>query len=116
MGNPVIHFEIVAAGDIDAVRRFYADAFSWKINADNPMNYGLVDNEGKGINGGIGVPMNGGSYVTVYIEVDDLPAALDRIQGLGGKTEMAPMRVPNGPEIAMFSDPAGNVLGLVKNS
>jgi len=27
---------------------------------------------------------------------------------------MPPMQVPEGPEIAMFSDPDGNVVGLAK--
>ena len=33
--------------------KFYGDAFGWSISADNPMGYGIVDNHGEGINGGI---------------------------------------------------------------
>jgi hypothetical protein len=117
MGNPVMHFEILTTGDVDAVRRFYADAFGWTIDAANPMNYGLVDTgAGMGIGGGIGTPMPGGpSYVTVYVAVDDLTAALTKIESLGGKTIMPPMDIPDGKvSIAMFHDPAGNLIGLVK--
>lgn len=117
MPNPVMHFEVMAATNVDAVRKFYADAFGWKIDADNPMNYGLVDTgAGIGISGGIGAPMPGGpSYATFYVAVDDLAAMLKRIESLGGSTAMPPMDVPDGKvSIAMFRDPAGNLIGLVK--
>lgn len=39
---------------------------------------------------------------------------LKEIEARGGKTLMEPMEVPGGPTIAMFSDPAGNVVGLTK--
>jgi uncharacterized protein len=114
MPNPVVHFEIMATGDVAAVRKFYAEAFGWKIDANNPMNYGLVDT-GEGIRGGIGQPMAGPSYATFYVQVDDLRKALDRIESLGGSTIMPPMDIPGqGISIAMFKDPAGNLIGLVK--
>jgi len=117
MPNPVMHFEVMAAQNVDAVRKFYADAFGWKVDADNPMNYGLVDTgAGIGINGGIGAPMPGGpSYATFYVAVEDLAAALKRIESLGGTTAVPPMDIPDGKvSIAMFRDPAGNLIGLVK--
>jgi predicted enzyme related to lactoylglutathione lyase len=78
------------------------------------MNYGMVAAAEGGIGGGVAPSMDGASLVTVYIEVDDLQAALDKIGGLGGQTVMAPMDVPGGPSIAQFTDPAGNLIGLVK--
>jgi len=36
------------------------------------------------------------------------------LSSLGGKTVMPPTDVPGGPTIAMFTDPAGNVTGLLK--
>jgi len=50
----------------------------------------------------------------VYAEVDDLQATLDKVQQLGGKTIMEPTDVPGGPKIAMFTDPAGNITGIMK--
>jgi uncharacterized protein len=117
MANPVVHFEIMADRDLEAVRKFYAQAFGWKVDADNPMNYGMVDNGGQGINGGIGKPMHGSSYATFYVAVDDLAKALDRIESLGGTRYMPPTDIPGGPvSIAMFKDPAGNLIGLVKGA
>ena len=51
--------------------------------------------------------------VTFYVEVSDLKAHLEKIEGLGGKTTMPPMYIPGGPKIAMFADPEGNVIGLL---
>jgi predicted enzyme related to lactoylglutathione lyase len=53
MGNPVIHFE-VSGSDGTKLQKFYGDLFDWKINADNPMDYGIVDNGGEGINAASG--------------------------------------------------------------
>jgi predicted enzyme related to lactoylglutathione lyase len=116
MGNPVVHFEI-GVNDSKAANKFYADLFGWKIDANNPMNYGIVDTDspGEGIGGGISKPPDGsGPYTTFYVNVEDLQAKLDEAEKLGGKTVMPPMQVPEGPEIAMFADPDGNVVGLAK--
>ena len=66
MPNPVVHFEINGK-DGKALHRFYAEAFGWSIDANNPMNYGFVDNGDEGINGGIGTE---DPVATFYIEVD----------------------------------------------
>ena len=42
MPNPVVHFEVIGK-DGAKLQRFYADAFGWKIDAGNPMNYGMPD-------------------------------------------------------------------------
>jgi predicted enzyme related to lactoylglutathione lyase len=113
MKSPVIHFEVIGR-DGKKLQQFYADLLGWQVDANNPMQYGLVASaEGEpGIGGGIGqgeAPM-----VTFYAQVEDLAAALKRAEELGGKTVMPPMEVPGGPAIAQFSDPEGNVVGLVK--
>jgi predicted enzyme related to lactoylglutathione lyase len=65
MPNPVVHFEALGL-DGPALIKFYKEAFDWKINADNKMGYGVVDNGGEGINGGIGqgTPEGGGNHIT----------------------------------------------------
>src|SRR5436853_6110059 len=75
MGNPVVHFEIMG-GDGEKLKGFYADLFGWKIDSNNPMNYGMVDTEAEGsINGGVGDGENL-SGTRVYIAAPDLPEAL----------------------------------------
>ncbi len=116
MPNPVVHFELTGK-DPKTLRHFYTDLFDWKIDANNPMDYGLIDTGGKGINGGIGGNGSDEAHnrVTVYVEVGDLQAALDKAEKLGGKTVMPVTVIPNAVTMAMFSDPAGNVVGLLKS-
>jgi uncharacterized protein len=111
MGQPVTHFEIHGGEDL---RKFYADLFDWHVDANNPMNYGVVDTHGgeRGINGGIAIDED--PWVSVYVEVDDLQAALDKAEALGGKTVLPPSDVPGGPSLAVFTDPSGNRIGLAK--
>src|SRR5436309_656047 len=45
MGQPVVHFGTVG-DDAEKLQSFYADLFDWKINADNPQKYAVVDREG----------------------------------------------------------------------
>ena len=114
MANRVSHFEVIGH-DMSALCKFYKEAFDWTTKPAGP-SYAMVHPGDGGINGGIGVPMDGvSSYVTFYVEVADLQQALQKIQGLGGKISMQPVQVPNGPEIAMFRDPEGHLVGLVKS-
>ena len=46
MGQPVVHFEIIGK-DGPKLQSYYAELFGWEINADNPMNYGVVDARGQ---------------------------------------------------------------------
>jgi uncharacterized protein len=52
--------------------------------------------------------------VTFYVEVPDVEAALAKAESLGGSRMMGPEEVMGGVEIALFNDPEGHVVGLVK--
>jgi uncharacterized protein len=115
MGNPVVHFEVIGS-DAQALQSFYKEAFDWQIE-EAIANYAMAHPGGEGgINGGIGAAMGegGAGHVTFYVEVPDLEAALSKIEGLGGSTVMEPSEVPEGPTIAMFADPEGHLVGLLK--
>jgi uncharacterized protein len=109
-GNPVTWFEI-GGNDPRALHRFYTELFGWQIHADNEMGYGEV-HPAEGIGGGIG-PTQDGPYVTWYVEVPDVKAALDRIASAGGKPLTEPMDV-GGVTMAQFNDPEGNRIGVYK--
>lgn len=114
MGKKVVHFEVIGK-DGKKLQEFYGKLFDWKIDADNPMNYGSVTADDAGVGGGISAGMDGGAgHVTFYVEVDDLAAQLKKAESLGGKTTMPPMDVPGGPQLAMFTDPEGHLIGLVR--
>lgn len=93
--------------------------FGWEVNTNNPMNYGLVNTGSTlGVNGGIG--QNDPSQpvspppVTFYVQVEDLQATLEKVTAMGGSVVMPPTEVPNMVTFALFRDPDGNVIGLVK--
>ena len=113
MSSPVMHFELIGK-DAIALQKFYADVFDWKLSAPMPEfgNYSLFDNEGKGIGGGIG---EGDPRVSIYIEVDDPQAYLDKAVRVGATVLMPVTTIMEGTTIAMFSDPAGNITGLLKS-
>jgi predicted enzyme related to lactoylglutathione lyase len=114
VADKVVHFEVIGK-DGKKLQEFYSGLFGWKIDANNAMNYGIVDPSDSGIGGGVASAMDGGAgHLTFYVEVADLVAALKKAESLGGKTLMPPMQVPEGPEIAMFSDPEGHTVGLLK--
>jgi uncharacterized protein len=115
MGRPVVHFEINAK-DSKKLGSFYSDLFDWKIDSNNPMGYGMVDTGSEGaISGGIGQSDgNTPTYLSVYVQVDDLQAYLDKAEKLGGKTLVPPTEIPNTVTFAMFQDPEGNMIGLLK--
>lgn len=113
MGNPVTHFEVLGQ-DAGALQEFYGQAFGWEMQNVMEGAYYMAD-PGSGVQGGVGKDVGGGNgHVTFYVEVDDPASALARIEELGGRTIQPPMDVPNGPTIALFADPEGHVIGLVK--
>ena len=113
MANPVVHFEVTGK-DGKKLQEFYSKTFGWQVNADNPMNYGIVDAQVGGIAGGISAGDGGTKQVTFYIEVDDPQAYLDKVEAKGGKTVMPVTEIPGMVVLAQFADPEGNVVGLVK--
>jgi uncharacterized protein len=120
MGQPVVHFEIVAK-DTAKVQSYYAELFGWEIDADNPVGYGVVPREGNtnpegiGIGGGIARGPEGyDGHVTFYVEVPDVEAALAKAESLGGSRMMGPEQPMEGVEIGLFNDPEGHLVGVVK--
>lgn len=112
MGNPVTWFEVVGR-DGPALRSFYSDLFGWQLQVMEEMNYGIVDTGG-GIGGGVGQSQDGSGHVTFYVEVDDPQAYLDKAEELGGKTVMPVTTIPDMVTLAMFTDPEGHLIGVVK--
>ena len=122
MGQPVLHFEVIGK-DADKLHAFYSELFDWKIDANNPMNYGVVAREdnlaedGAGIGGGIGTGPDGyDGHVTFYVQVPDVEAALGDAERLGGTRMMGPEEVQERLVIGLFSDPEGHVIGLIQGA
>ena len=110
--RPVVHWAIQAR-DPEMIRAFYKELFNWDIG-DGPFMQ---------IEAGVGGPEPGPaghiqqgdrSAVSLYIQVRDLRATLDKAAALGGTIAMEPMDVPGGPTIAFIDDPESNQVGLVQ--
>jgi hypothetical protein len=115
MADKVVWFEVTGK-DRGKLQSFYGELFGWKVDASNPMNYGMVEAEESGIGGGIGQADNGDGHVTFYMGVDDPQAYLDKAEKLGGKTVVPVTEIPNMVTFALIADPEGHVIGVVKNS
>jgi len=120
MVKPVVHFEIWSY-EHTKLGEFYSKLFEWKVDFNNPMDYGVVDAGGAatggkaGINGGIMKPKPGGipaSHLTFYVQVEDLQGTLDKAASLGGETVVPPTPIPGVGKMALLKDPEGNVVGL----
>jgi len=110
--NPVVHFEI-GCKDLSKVSQFYSETFGW-TPTPIPMAALLNTNSNNGIQGHITSlghePYN---YVTFYIQVSDISAALKRIEEKQGKKIIGPVPLPDKRQFAWFSDPEGNMVGLI---
>lgn len=120
MGQPVVHFEVIGK-DGEKLRSYYSNLFDWEIDADNPMNYGIVAREGNtnadgvGIGGGVAGYEGQDGHVTFYVEVADVETALVKAESLGGTRVMGPDKVTDGVELGLFNDPEGHPIGLLKS-
>jgi uncharacterized protein len=114
VGNPVVHFEVGAADDGSLVA-FYGELFGWGLQNFPGGGYTMIDTRGGGgINGGIGRSQTGEPWSTFYVETDDLQAMLDKADSLGGTTVMPVTDFGGAVTIAMFNDPDGLLIGLVR--
>jgi len=114
MGKQIVHVEVIGK-DGARLQGFYSKLFDWAVDTNNPMNYGTFSSDDAGVGGGIASAQPGEpNRVTFYVEVEDLNGYLEKAEGLGGKTIMEPSDVPGGPRLAMFTDPEGNIVGLIQ--
>jgi uncharacterized protein len=120
MGQPVVHFEVVGK-DGTKLQQYYSELFGWGVDADNPMNYGMVSREenlgrdGVGIGGGVGQGPEGyEGHATFYVAVPDVEEALQKAESLGGKRVMGPEDIMGQVVLGQFTDPEGHLVGVVQ--
>jgi len=121
MSGRVVHFE-VPFDDGDRARAFYRDAFGWAVTDMPEMSYTMVStgptSEQAGptepgyIGGGMMQRSDGFQGPVVTVDVDDIDAALVKIEQLGGKTVRPRMEVGEMGFAAYFTDSEGNLMGL----
>ena len=125
--NPVVHFEMPYK-DAKRVSEFYKKAFGWQMNETGPEmgNYitawtadtdenRMVKTPGT-INGGFfpKKPDMPAQYPSVVIAVDDVEAAMRRVEKEGGKVLGEPMQIPGVGRYVAFSDTEGNRVSMLQ--
>jgi catechol 2,3-dioxygenase-like lactoylglutathione lyase family enzyme len=115
-------FSGFAVDDVDAARRFYGDVLGIETNVENGILTLLLDG---GARPTIAYPKPGhvpADYTILNFPVDDVGAAVAELATRGVTVERydgmpqdddGVMR-GNGPDIAWFKDPAGNVLSVIR--
>ncbi|MBI1800813.1 MAG: VOC family protein [Chloroflexi bacterium] len=104
--HPIVHLEISAKNPAVS-DQFYASVFGWAIEVDSKFNYHQFRAEG-----GPGGAFVEGEGIIPYIYTDDVDTSLARVEAAGGKTISPKMEIPGTGWFALFSDPAGNRIGL----
>src|SRR5512136_19607 len=113
--NRFTHFEL-ATTDLEKTAAFYRDVFGWQIQKwEGPVDYWLVttgDASTPGINGGL-MQTNGEFKGTINtIEVDDIDAAIAKVQTHGGEIVLEKDAIPGVGYQAYIKDNSGIIIGL----
>lgn len=121
MSNRVVHFE-VPFDDADRARSFYGEAFGWEFHDALGRHYinivaGPVGDDGKpvergAVNGGLLRRESPTDRPMMTIEVDDIEAALAKVEEAGGTVVLPTQQVPGYGRTAYFKDTEGNQMGL----
>lgn len=101
--------------DLTAAKAVYTALLGTEPQADAPYYVGY-DAEGQHI----GLVPNGAQQgmtgPVTYWHVDDIAAKLAEVTAAGGKVKDEPKDVGNGRLVATFTDPDGNVLGVLQDA
>lgn len=125
MAGGVVHFEI-PVDDEERAGKFYSSAFGWDVSPMPEMSYTIIKTTPTDERGMPSVPgaINGGMFrregtvnsPVVTVDVDDIDAALEKIEALGGSTVTPREEVGGMGWAAYFRDTEGNVVGLWQNA
>jgi uncharacterized protein len=115
MPNPITWFEINGPEPAKTAE-FYSALFGWHMETMPDGGYTLIDTHaGAGANGGIGGTEPGTpAHAIFYVENPDIQSLLDRATGLGAATAVPVTVIPDMVTYAQFTDPFGNLIGLVQ--
>jgi predicted enzyme related to lactoylglutathione lyase len=115
-------FSGFSTNDIPAARAFYADTLGLEVSE----NMGMLDLKFAGGGHGIVYPKPNhepATFTVLNFPVDDIEATVDRLAAAGvafaryeglEQDERGIARDPQGPAIAWFKDPAGNILSVLQ--
>lgn len=107
------------AKDLEGSKAFYASVLGWSYDTVDMGTgpYTLVAG-GDNPRGGM-MPMQGREVAQVpahwlaYVQVDDVDAAVGKVEAAGGTVLQPPFDVPTVGRIALIADPSGAALGIM---
>ncbi|KAA5805355.1 VOC family protein [Alkalicaulis satelles] len=109
MPNKLAHFAI-EADDVDRARQFYESVFGWRFSPWGPPGFYLI--EGAGVNGALQQRRepapDGRKGFECTFAVDDLDAAIARIEVAGGRIIGGRHAIPTIGELCQWADTEGN--------
>ena len=114
--NRVVHFEIPVSDPEKAIA-FFEKVFGWKFSQFGNMDYWSVETGAAGepgINGGLMRKRDPQQPVVNTIQVADIDAMMKTIEAAGGKIVVPKMPIPAVGWLAYFTDPEGNIHGVMQ--
>ena len=118
-------FSSFSVNDLQKAKEFYGKILGVEVK-DNPM--GLIELQIAGSNDIMVYPKPNhepATFTVLNFPVDDIDKAVDELTGKGivfeqyselKTDEKGISRDPNGPKIAWFKDPAGNILSVLQTN
>ena len=104
---PIVFFDI-AGPDLASQRAFYADVFGWESAPTGHLSAPVTPGQLGGF------LRTDPADVLLYFGVPDVTATLAKIAAAGGSIGAPRFEVKGVVVLGLFSDPAGNRLGLVE--
>jgi len=100
--------------DLEAAKAVYTALLGMPPSADSPYYVGY-EIEGQQIGLVPNAAAQGMTSPVAYWHVADIEAKLAEVTAAGAQVKDAPRDVANGRLVATFTDPDGNVLGLIQD-
>lgn len=111
-GAPVVFFDI-AGQNMQQQSAFYSGIFGWHIAADGRFRTAVVSPLPATLREE-NTEHSPAFEKILYVGVEDISATLEQIEANGGRTVYPRFEVPGVVVLGLFTDPAGNRMGLVE--
>lgn len=123
MFTPSGAFSGFSIDDLGAAKRFYGETLGLRVSENDMGFLELRLDSGATVLAYVKEDHEPASFTILNFEVDDVDAAVDDLNARGVKTDIYPgvgdgrgVVKGDGPDIAWFRDPAGNVLSVLSTA